>query len=230
MSDGPASATGRGNDPMQPTTNSLTIFPAAAIANALKQHMPIVHRVVAALQRRLPPSVSRDDLVAAGMVGLYEALSKGTFMHDPPAMFAAYAAIRVRGAILDELRRLDWFPRRRANADTAAASPSPAPAKRGLELVWIDETESPLPGLAAQGTPAEDLERASSYKALRKAVAELPRAERVVVEMRYFEGLSGKDVASALSLSEARVSQLHARAIGLLKKKAETDSDVSLAA
>jgi RNA polymerase sigma factor (sigma-70 family) len=99
-----------------------------------------------------------------------------------------------------------------------------------MELVWIDENEAPLPGLEAPGTPADDLERASAHRALRKAVSELPRAERIVVEKRYFEGLSGKEVATALSLSEARVSQLHARAIHLLKKKTQTDTDTSLAA
>jgi RNA polymerase sigma factor for flagellar operon FliA len=79
----------------------------------LAEHMHLVHRIVARFARRLPRSVRREDLEAAGTLGLFNALRSSD--HTCAEMFAAYARIRIRGAILDELRRNDWSPRRRRN-------------------------------------------------------------------------------------------------------------------
>ena len=72
-------------------------------------NLPLVKRIAYHLIARLPSSVQVDDLIQAGMIGLIEAARH----YDPSqgASFETYAGIRVRGAMLDEVRHADWSPR-----------------------------------------------------------------------------------------------------------------------
>lgn len=72
-------------------------------------HESLVKRIAYHLMSRLPPSVHADDLIQAGMIGLIEASRK--FDPEQGASFETYAGIRIRGAMLDEIRRTDWTPR-----------------------------------------------------------------------------------------------------------------------
>jgi RNA polymerase sigma factor for flagellar operon FliA len=78
-------------------------------AALLEQHAGLVKRIAYHLAARLPASVEIDDLVQAGSIGLLEAARNYT--GDKGASFETYAGIRIRGAMLDELRRGDWAPR-----------------------------------------------------------------------------------------------------------------------
>ncbi len=73
------------------------------------RHATLVKRIAYHLLNRLPPNVQADDLIQAGMIGLLEASRN----YDPAqgASFETYAGIRIRGAMLDEIRRSDWTPR-----------------------------------------------------------------------------------------------------------------------
>lgn len=73
------------------------------------QYIPLVKRIAYHLQGRLPDTVLVDDLIQAGMVGLLEALRN--YDTSQGASFETYAGIRIRGAMLDEVRRSDWTPR-----------------------------------------------------------------------------------------------------------------------
>jgi RNA polymerase sigma factor for flagellar operon FliA len=75
----------------------------------LRRYLPLVRRVVQRLATRKPPHIDVDDLVSWGIVGLLDAVEK----YDPKreALFSTYAQFRIRGAILDHLRSLDWVPR-----------------------------------------------------------------------------------------------------------------------
>ena len=73
------------------------------------RHAELVKRIAYHLAGRLPPQVDVDDLVQAGMLGLLEAAAH--FTADRGASFETYAGIRIRGAMLDALRKLDWAPR-----------------------------------------------------------------------------------------------------------------------
>lgn len=75
----------------------------------LVENAPLVRRIAHHLASRLPPSVQIEDLIQAGMVGLLEAARQ--FDASQGASFQTYAGIRIRGAMLDEIRRLDWTPR-----------------------------------------------------------------------------------------------------------------------
>lgn len=73
------------------------------------QHAELVHKIAYHLSARLPASVLIDDLIQAGLIGLMDAASH----YDPSqgATFETYASIRIRGSMLDELRRNDWAPK-----------------------------------------------------------------------------------------------------------------------
>ena len=75
----------------------------------VKQHLPLVKTVVGRLAMTLPSHVEIDDLYSAGLVGLLNAVRN--FNPKGGSTFETYARVRIRGAILDELRRLDWVPR-----------------------------------------------------------------------------------------------------------------------
>lgn len=75
----------------------------------LVEHMPMVKRLAHHMKAKLPPSVEVDDLVQAGMMGLLDAINRYEETHG--AQFETYAVLRIRGAMLDELRSSDWMPR-----------------------------------------------------------------------------------------------------------------------
>lgn len=75
----------------------------------LLEHLPIVRFLARRIHERLPQHVDIEDLVSAGIVGLMDAFSK--FDPAKKVQFRSYAQFRIRGAILDSLRTLDWSPR-----------------------------------------------------------------------------------------------------------------------
>jgi RNA polymerase sigma factor for flagellar operon FliA len=82
---------------------------AAERDRLLLEHLPTVRYLARRLHERLPQHVELDDLISAGVVGLIDAFSK--FDHAKKVQFKSYAQFRIRGAILDSLRTLDWSPR-----------------------------------------------------------------------------------------------------------------------
>jgi RNA polymerase sigma factor for flagellar operon FliA len=73
------------------------------------RYAPLIHFIANRMAMRLPPSVSKEELVSAGIVGLLDAIDK--FDAALGNQFKTYAEHRIRGAMLDELRKMDWFPR-----------------------------------------------------------------------------------------------------------------------
>ncbi len=84
--------------------------PGSATENSLvEQFLPLVKTVVGRLAMTLPSHVNTDDLYSAGLVGLLSAIRR--FNPKSGSSFETYARVRIRGAVFDELRRLDWVPR-----------------------------------------------------------------------------------------------------------------------
>ena len=81
----------------------------ADISSVLEQHATLVKRIAHHLSARLPDSVLVDDLIQAGMIGLLEAAKN--FDGTKGASFETYAGIRIRGSMLDDIRKGDWTPR-----------------------------------------------------------------------------------------------------------------------
>jgi RNA polymerase sigma factor for flagellar operon FliA len=198
----------------------------ALAVNDFASHMHLVLGIVADFMRRVPRSVQREDLVAAGSVGLLHALRSNK--HTCPEMLAAYARIRIRGAVIDELRRHDWSPRRRRTPQTAnvsapviknAPAPSAPPGEKpdGVVVIGFDDLP-PTHALCEEGpSPFEQLQTSRANGDLRRAVGKLPAREQSIICMRYFEEKSSKAIATSMGLSEARVSQLLSRATSQLK-------------
>ncbi|TAN70664.1 MAG: RNA polymerase sigma factor FliA [Methylobacter sp.] len=86
-----------------------TSVQAGGTDERVMQHAPLVKRIAYHLLSRLPDSVQVDDLIQAGMLGLLEAIKN--YDASQGASFDTYAGIRIRGAMLDEVRRSDWTPR-----------------------------------------------------------------------------------------------------------------------
>jgi RNA polymerase sigma factor for flagellar operon FliA len=117
------------------------------------KHLPLVHTVVDRVASHLPPNVDRDDLFHAGVIGLMDALTRFDVTRDNA--FSTYAVMRIRGAIIDELRARDWIPRsarersrdyQRAVADLAGKlgrSPTDAELAKALDVPEseLDEIE-----------------------------------------------------------------------------------------
>lgn len=99
---------------MRYVTNISTISSSASQAAAhedalVREHLPLVRRAVAELSARMPRHAPRDDLMSAGMVGLAQAARNYDESRGVP--FHRYAATRIKGALLDELRTHDWASR-----------------------------------------------------------------------------------------------------------------------
>lgn len=75
----------------------------------IESYLPLVKRIAYHLKGRLPDSVMVDDLIQSGIIGLIEAMQK--FNASQGASFETYAGIRIRGSMLDEIRKGDWTPR-----------------------------------------------------------------------------------------------------------------------
>ena len=195
-------------------TEKLSTTIAARARSLLAEYTPLVRRLARINWRRCPPGVLLEDLVAAGMLGLWDAIRR---KGDTAECFEAYALVRVRGAILDELRTQHWLPRK------ARPNPSAAPGEgqgrpRPVVLHFDDVTEGEtLSYLNATSYDETSVFATFMRETLSEAVESLPDRERQIVSARYFRGLTQDALAAELSVSEPRISQLHGAAIRRLK-------------
>ncbi len=197
------------------------------------EHLPLVRHLVGRLAAELPQGVDVENLEAAGVLGLVEAATN----YDPTreARFKTFAYLRVRGAVLDELRRNCPLPQpvleklarvRRAYRELPA--PVTVAALAGATGLSEDEVADCLAAARLTRTlslppearewatrldregdrPEAPLERAEEAKLLERAVAALPEREQLVVTLYYREDLRLKEISAVLGLSESRVSRV----------------------
>jgi len=187
-------------------------------AQLLQQYAPLVRQIVGGFQRKLPRNVLRDDLIAAGMSGLWDAIRRQDGQCDDS--FEWYVRVRIRGAILDELRAQDWLPRR-ARAAAAEAQESGNTSMAPPSVVRLEDVSEWEQGRALSSSEGSSSESAVHQKfvgeALARAVEQLPERERHIVSMHYFKGIKFKDLGVQLGVSEPRISQLHSRAMKRLR-------------
>ncbi len=176
----------------------------------LTAYLPLVHRAVRRFAYRLPPNVLRDDLLSDGTAGLLDALRRSP---DRGPRFTHYARLRIEGSIVDGLRSQDWLCRSlrkrvRLGGEHAAAVVS---LDELAERVGLDPTDP------TRCTPEEELDHMRQRAALGRAVMRLPDREASIVTSHYFEGVELQEIAARLCVSAARVSQLHHRALALMR-------------
>jgi RNA polymerase sigma factor for flagellar operon FliA len=185
-------------------------------AEAIRGHLPLVHQVVGQLCRRLPANVQRDDLLSAGVFGLVDSLCRRG--GDDGDGFEIYARVRIRGAVVDELRAQDWLSRRARDAVSgpdAQAQGKIAPIC--VSLSDLTTVEDAIDMRAANDSPEDRMVARLDQRALVRALERLPERERTVVAMYYFEGRKLREIGAAFAISEPRVSQLLSRAIERLR-------------
>jgi RNA polymerase sigma factor for flagellar operon FliA len=188
----------------------------------------IAHRTAATYG--LPNGVDTDDLISSGVLGLAEAYDR----YDPSrgVAFEAFAIPRVKGAIIDAIRAADWVPRKARQRARMTGEPV-------AMLVSIDESRS-RDGDGDQTTaeriadehleePGSELLAAENRRELASALNRLPERERMIVTLHYFERVALQDIAKALKVTESRVSQLHTRALRMLRAAIEAEEAVSAA-
>lgn len=213
--------------------------------NALIEHyLPIVRLVAGRMAISLPNHVDRDDLLSSGFFGLLDAVER--FDKTRQLKFETYASVRVRGAMLDYLRSKDWMPtaarqRIRKYGDTFSKlttelgrEPTEEEIQKDMGLtnreyrslqgslslstiVPLDDTLTADSLQATTSDPSERLEAEDLRATLAKAIDRLPERERIVVALYYNDELTLKEIAAVLGLTEARISQLHTKAVFRLR-------------
>ena len=204
-------------------------------------YAPLVKRIARQLNSQVSGAMGREDMEQIGLMGLLEALRRyGT----PDTGFASYASLRVRGAILDELRRQDWRPRAvrqdshkmrdavRALTRKLGREPNDKEAADALGLSQEEWRQFLLDDCAEELLSFDDMlqeatERAHSApgpeeqfmvrRSLEQALSALNEREQRVIQMIYEFELSYKEIAAVLDLSDARVCQLNKSALAKMK-------------
>jgi len=196
---------------IQPPSNPTHTSDGAPISKyeaEIDQWRHLVWYVVNRIKARLPVSVSEDELFAAGMYGLMRAARS----YDPTrgAGFKTYAYHRIRGSILDDLRRLDFLPR--SMRDRARKSGEEAPS-----VVGIPTDEDGHESLAARQAQVES-ESSDMHDLLHREIDALPDKMRIVMSMYYREEMKMREIGEKLNLTESRVSQIHSNAVSRLRR------------
>ena len=189
-------------------------------AEELRGYMPLVRRVASAFCARLPPNVLREDLIAAGTIGLLDALRRSA---DRGPVFDWYARVRIRGAVVDELRSEDWLSRRARQRSEVARAEG---ACVGLAFVALEETSAAHSrALVDDGaTPEERVEALMQRTLLVRAMAKLAKREVDILAWHYVHDVPFQEIALRLGVSGARVSQLHSRALKALRQNLDATS------
>ena len=207
----------------------------------LVAYAPLVKRIVRQLNSQVSGAMAREDMEQIGLMGLLEALRR---YGAPDTGFGSFATLRIRGAILDELRRQDWRPRAvrqdahrvrdglRALTRQLGREPAPQEAADALgitqeayfqhllddgaeEMLSFDEVLQDATEHAHSAPGPE--ESLMVRRSLEQALAGLSEKEQRVIQMIYEFELSYKEIAAVLDLSDARVCQLNKSALAKMK-------------
>jgi RNA polymerase sigma factor for flagellar operon FliA len=219
-------------------------YGAVSVADEQKHllaYAPLVKRIVRQLNSQVQGAIDRDDMEQIGLMGLLEALRR---YGEPDTGFGSYASLRVRGAILDELRRQDWRPRavrqqshkmrdavreltrklgrEPSEQETMAALGLDA---EGYQAYLLDENAETIASfddilqdtLADTGSVSGPEEQLMIRRSLEQALNGLDEREQRVIQMYYEFELSYKEIAAVLDLTDARVCQLNKQALNKMK-------------
>jgi RNA polymerase sigma factor for flagellar operon FliA len=199
-------------------------------------HVWLVRAIAKKVLEKLPGHVELNDLIEDGVFGLIAAAQR----YDPArgVSFPLYAKHRIRGAIVDGLRRMDHLSRdmrskvKKADASTLESEPGrdPAPGVYTWTGVWPEQCGAGIaPGRAgcSSAKPCEPVADAGSRPdvaagdaelsgVLRNAMKSLPARYGQIVALYHWRGLTMREIGRAFGINESRVSQIHKRALELM--------------
>jgi RNA polymerase sigma factor FliA len=206
------------------------------------QYAPLVKYVAGRLRTRMPDTVDQDDLVSDGVLGLMDAIER--FEPQRGLSFQTFAVPRIRGAIIDGMRSMDFVPRsvrdklRVVQRAQVRLEERLGRAPEARELA--QETGFPLQqlrdlsrqshsnhaslddfDLADELSTAADhiVEQGDVNASLMRVIDELAERDQVIIALYYFEGLTLAEIGQVLGVTESRVSQVHRRATITLREK-----------
>jgi RNA polymerase sigma factor FliA len=215
-------------------TDQGTVAAPKADLAPVASYLPFVKRIVTRLARRLPSHVQLDDLVSAGVVGLIEAMDR----FDPSRVteFETYAEFRIKGAVLDELRKRDIMARdarlaskqleRTIGTLTSELKREPEETEIAERLeISVEELRQKLERLApvrvvslediyaidvghTDDSLFEQVAREELVTRLKQAMEGLGERHRQVLHLYYREDLTLKEIGVVLGVTESRVCQL----------------------
>lgn len=217
--------------------------PPAERDRLISEHVEVARRISMRIARRCPDWIAREDLMGAALLGLTEAANRYDANRNEP--FLAFAEKRIRGAVLDELRRGDIMPRRaRAMArkigniirelerthatvtDELVAKELGVPVEEyrneleGLVHVTVgalDATEESALAADDETSPERDAAKRQAMTRVRAALPTLDQRDLLVLSLYYNEELTYSEIGQVLGVTTSRVCQLHGRAIACLK-------------
>jgi len=215
----------------------------------IEEFLPVIKHLAYKISKGFEDNTTTDDLISAGVTGLLEAIEK--FDSKRGVKLKTFAYLRVRGAMIDELRSKDWFSRSaRSKSKKIEEIINKLVMKLGrppddieiaeelnismdeylalikdfknLTILSLDEIyESVGEGKEkALGYAMDESEDPSSYAEfheiegiLSKGIDSLPEKQKLVLSLYYYEDMNMKEIAAAMGITEARVSQIHSQAI-----------------
>ncbi len=208
-------------------------------------HADAARRIALKLARRCPTWVAREDLVAAGMLGLIEAADRYDGSREEP--FISFAEHRIRGAVLDELRRGDIMPRRvrqlarkisaaihELERDGEVATDQRIADALGVtledyraglselvhvELAPLDRESGKL--IAHDALPDAQAIHRETLRRVRDALATLAPRDMTVLGLHYLEDMTFQEIAEMIHVTPSRVCQLLWRAVERLRGQLE---------
>ena len=204
----------------------------------LKRYGHLLDRVSRRLSARTGHAVRPEDLWSAGAMGLIEAHRRFDAGRD--VKFETFAEHRIRGAMIDEMRRMDHLPRRlrdstdkvqKAHATLGQAlqreptieeiaAAVGEPLEEVMEVMQLLQPAVPVQEDVApsEAVPADEAyEAGEQRRALAGAIGTLPERQRMVLALYYDEGLTYREIAQVLKVSEPRVCQIHGEAMKKLR-------------
>lgn len=211
------------------------------------EHFSLVKRTAFHLKSRVPPNVDVDDLIQAGLEGLVQA-SK-SFDSSKNVSFEGFAKVRVKGAMLDEVRRLSYATRTTVSlkkeqseaiehlANLKGREPTSAEIAsylgkdlnayekerliaQGSETLSSDTNEYLVSEeIDETANPADRVDLEETLGILQELIVDLPERTQLVLSLYYVEELNLKEIAEVLSVSEGRVSQILSEAATKLRKR-----------
>jgi RNA polymerase sigma factor for flagellar operon FliA len=241
----------------QTKIHEMPVRPDPGREELILEHLPQIKYIAQRISTKLPSHIELNDLVSAGVLGLLDAIEK--FDPGRGVKFKTYAELRIKGAILDSLRNLDWAPRslrkkskdlERVYRELEQRLGRPATDKevcdememtleefyelvdqiKGLnlgsfqELASQDDDKNSEPLVkyvpdAPQMDPFFVFHKSEIQGIMSTAIDALPKKERLVVSLYYFDELTMKEIGKVLGVNESRVSQLHTKAMLRLRTK-----------
>ena len=220
------------------------------------EHLPQVCLIARRIHDRVPDYISLEDLISAGVIGLIAAIDN----FDPTlgVQLNTYAEHRIRGAIIDSIREMDWAPRQTRKRSKLIEDAihrakqllwrEPAEEEIAAELKvsvaeyqkWLAEVQSvelerlefePVdsPGRNLlrfvssneEAWPSHLMEKAELVRIMALAIERMPKSERTVLSLYYYEELNLREIGEVMDIHLSRVAQLRTQAILRLRSHME---------